>query len=390
MKSFSFQGEIPASKSMMNRALLLQSYQPGLQIVGNSNCDDVRHMKLALAAFIQKKNIPCGEAGTVIRFMGMRASREKGTFALLGSPRLLSRPQDELIYILNQLSVNVQLLNDQIIIHSEGWKKPMIPIRVHRETSSQFATALLLNSWKLPFDLEFEMKPGVSEGYWQMSVELAQKAGLVVQKKGDFWKVPAQQELQPHQIMMEPDYSSAFALAAAGALCGETVITNATATSFQPDYIFIDLLKKMNIPVELKDQQLKVRQAQEIKPLDISLHSSPDLFPVLSVLCAFSKGESILKGATHLAHKESHRVEKTAELLRLAGFYAKLRPDGLQIQGQGKGFKPQKFEFDPDQDHRMAMAAGILKLQGFDVKIHQPQVVSKSFPEFWRALGIQA
>lgn len=389
MKTFSFVGKIPASKSMMNRALLLQSYQPNIKIDGDSNCDDVRNMKMAIVAFIQKKPIPCGEAGTVLRFMAMRVSREPGLFKLTGSERLLKRPQSDLMFLLNQLTVNCQIMPHEVVIQSKGWQKPLVPMRINRDVSSQFATALLLNSWRLPYELKFEMKSGVSEGYWRMSVEMAQQAGMSVLQEGDFWRIPPNQEPHEVQLRMEPDYSSAFSIAAAGALCGETTITNAGKTSYQPDFRFIQILKQMGVSVEHTDSQLKIKRIGEMKPIDLDLSSSPDLFPVLAVLCSFAKGNSVLRGAPHLIHKESDRIQKTAELLKSAGLFVSMKSDGMAISGQGHESKPVKFLFDPDEDHRMAMAAGLLKLKGFEIQIKHPQVVNKSYPEFWQALGIQ-
>lgn len=389
MKPFRFQGDIPASKSMMNRALLVQSYFPQVQIHGNSNCDDVRHMKMAIASFIHKKEMNCGEAGTVIRFLTLRAAREKGLFKLTGSPRLLSRPQDDLAYLLGQLGVTCDLLPNQVVVSGQGWKKPLVPIKVHRQSSSQFATALLLNAWNLPFDLEFEMKPGVSEGYWYMSVEMARHFGMDIDHRGDLWKIPAGQVVKNFEFTAEPDYSSAFAIAAAAALAGETLITNSTEKSFQPDFQFISILKRMHVSVEQNAAALSIKKPQELKAIDVDLRSSPDLFPVLAVLCAFAKGESWLRGAPHLVHKESDRIAKTSELLRLAGFVASVKSDGLHIVGQADKFRPNSFQFDPDQDHRMAMAAGLMKLKGYDIHVQDPQVVSKSYPEFWQILGVK-
>lgn len=386
--SFLFKGDIPASKSLMNRALLQQSYFPKIQISGNSNCEDVRHMKSAIVSLIQKKEINCGEAGTVLRFMGFRCARETGTFTLKGSPRLFARPQRDLVFMLEQLSVGCKLLPEQILIHSEGWKEPLIPVRVNRESSSQFASSLLLNSWGLDFDLVFEMKSGVSEGYWEMSVKMAEILGMTIQKKGEFFTIPAGQTPNYFQLVMEPDYSSAFAIAAAGALKGESQITNATAQSTQPDFVFLSILQKMGVSVQNDGKVITIKKPKEMKPIEMDLGNSPDLFPVLAVLCAFAKGESKLVGAPHLAFKESNRLEKTAELLKKAGLACAVKKEGLFINGNGFESIPMKFSFDPDQDHRMAMAAGLLKLQGYDIQIQNPQVVNKSYPEFWKALGI--
>lgn len=385
----SFQVSIPASKSMMNRALLVQSFFPDLKIIGDSQCDDVKNMKRAVVSLIRKTDIDCGEAGTVLRFMGMRASREAGSFKLKGQPALMRRPHQELTYLLEQLSVSCEIQKDQIIISGQGWKKPLIPLRIHRETSSQFATGLLLSSWNLDFDLEFEMKGGLSQSYWEMSVLMAESLGMQIQRNNDFWKVPARQKITAPVLETEPDYSSAFAIAVAGALTGKTTILNAGEKSLQPDFIFIDILKKMGVSVQFSAGQLNIQMPAEIKPIDINLDNAPDLFPCLAVLCAFAKGESVLRGAAHLAFKESDRLAKTKELLEKAHILCSPKEKAFHIVGKGHAVKTTSFEFDPDHDHRMAFAAGLLKLKGFDIGVKNSHVVSKSFPEFWQVLGIQ-
>ncbi len=392
MKSFSFKGEIPASKSLLNRALLSQSYFPQIKISGNSHCDDVRHMKMAIAAMIQKKEIDCGEAGTVFRFMALRASRNPGVSVLTGSERLFSRPHADLYFLLEQLSVKNHVQGNKLIINSEGWKKPLVPLQVRREASSQFASGLILNSWNLPFDLEFEMKSGISEGYWEMSVRMAELLGMNLQKQEDRYRIPTNQAAHYFNLAIEPDYSSAFAVAAAGALSGQAVIENFTEESLQPDFCFVEILKKMGVAVTSAKSDtgltLTFVKPKELAPIEMDLSNSPDLFPVLAVLCAFAKGKSKLFGAPQLAHKESNRIEKTSELLRAAGFVCQIKNDGLLISGEGLGAHIGEINFNPDQDHRMAMAAGLIKLKGFKGKIATPEVVSKSYPEFWKVLGV--
>ena len=50
---------------------------------------------------------------------------------------------------------------------------------------------------------------------------------------------------------------------------------------------------------------------------------------------------------------------------------------------------PNRFSFNPDHDHRMAMAAAVLKLAGFTIDIQDADVVKKSYPGFWKDIGIQ-
>ncbi len=178
MSSFAFVGWIPASKSMMNRALLAQSYFPILKIEGESAADDVRLMKDAITALAESREIFCGAAGTVLRFMALRASRKAGRHVLRGDRRLFERPQDELIKILRQVGVNASLAPDSLIVEGSGWRLQGDTLLVPSDRSSQFASSVLLNAWDLPFDLFVSRGgAGVSEGYWKMSMRMAMDLG---------------------------------------------------------------------------------------------------------------------------------------------------------------------------------------------------------------------
>jgi 3-phosphoshikimate 1-carboxyvinyltransferase len=398
MGEFKFKGQLPASKSMMNRALLIQSYFPELKIEGSSDCDDVLHMQGALRTLLNhlkndSKNdltIECGEAGTVLRFMALRAAREVGTFHLRGSRRLFERPQQELLYILSQLGANAELTADSLTIHSEGWKRPMTHLAVHRQTSSQFATSLLLNSWKLPWPLKFEIPgAGVSEGYWIMSLKIAQQVGLRLTKKDSGFFMDSNQSATCDKIITELDLSSAFALSAAAVLAGEAVIENMTSPSLQPDHAYLDIFKKMGIPFKLSGAKFEVRKCLQFNAVQADVSSTPDLVPVLSVLCAFAKGRSVISGVENLENKESNRLKKTIELLSLAGIKVWEERNQLHIDGCEGQFEPKPFCFNPDQDHRMAMAAGLLMKKGFAIKLSDPGVVKKSYVQFWKDIGFR-
>jgi 3-phosphoshikimate 1-carboxyvinyltransferase len=291
---------------------------------------------------------------------------------------------------MKQLGVDGELGTASLNIYGKGWVKPQSPVLIHREQSSQFASSLLLNCWNLDFPVEFDLRgAGVSEGYWKMSVAVAEQLGMKIESNRSHFMVPAQQKVLAPQMTAEVDYSSAFAVAAAAALGGEAEILNCDPNTNQPDFIFIDALKKLGVPVSLQNHHLKVSKAKEMTGVEIDLSSAPDLFPILAVLCAFANKSSKLHGAPQLALKESNRIKKTYELLKAMGVQGQELPDGLLIQGLPADWKPDAFVFDPDQDHRMAMAAGLLKLRDFPVTILHPEVVAKSFPEFWKILGIR-
>ena len=372
----------------MNRALLCKSFFPHLQILGHSVCDDVVHMEKAIESFRKKEVIQCGDAGTVLRFMSLRVSRETGIWRLQGSTRLFQRPQEDLLFILNQLGVNATLLPNEIIIESQGWRKPLTPLLIHREKSSQFTTGVLLSCWDLPFSLDFELSPaGLHDSYWNMTLDFAKTMGLKYDTRGkDHFSVPAKQGLNIDRIQIEPDYSSMFSIAAVTALAGEARIQNVGESSIQPDYDFIRILKLLKVPILLQGSELGILKAPRIAPADLIMQNTPDLFPVLSMMLGFADGDSRLTGAPRLALKESDRVKKSAELLDLMGVQTEMVDHGLIIHGRGLKLRPRQFAFDPDKDHRMAMAAGILIRAGWPIQLSHPEVVEKSFPEFWSLL----
>jgi 3-phosphoshikimate 1-carboxyvinyltransferase len=395
MSRFEFAGPIPASKSILNRALIAQSYEQNFIIEGDSECDDVRAMKQGLKVFANIRSsqsqsaqvIHCSEAGTVLRFLIGRVSREKGLFRLTGSSRLLSRPHQEMAEILKQLGVPVKFQPDQIEIDSKGWQPRSDIIKISRRTSSQFASSILLNSWDLPFDLKLEIEAGVSDSYLELTFDLLKQWGLQIEKMSNHWIIPRAQKLKPQRFTAELDMSSAFPIAVLGALLGQSEIQNWSDRSSQPDQAFVEILQKMNVLVKLTSTGSLQIEKSQIHAADVDLSQTPDLFPVLAVLCSFAKGKSRLFGAPHLKFKESNRIEKTAQLLSLAGVVVQETDDGLIIEGERPRNIPKPFEFDPDEDHRMAMAAGVLRLMGYAVQILHPQVVSKSFPEFWNIIN---
>lgn len=391
MKKFKFRGTLPASKSIMNRLLILKSYQPELEIIGDSTCDDVQHMQKALQQLDEGMALDCGSAGTTFRFLALRVSRLKGENFLRASPRLLERPHEELLNLLTEFQVTYDMEPEGLFISSGGWRPKdmsgnLVTIAVDSSLSSQFASSVLLNCWGLPFDVKLVLTGSVvSIGYFGMTVEIVKQAGMRVEKKSDFeFLIPANQQITSPQMTVEPDLSSAFAIAALAAVAGEAEIQLFPSVSLQPDFAFVEILRQMDAEIHFKDGSLCVKKpSSPLKAIDVDLKNSPDLFPVLSAVCALADGESRLHGAPQLAVKESNRIEKSAELVRRMGRKVETGEDGMIIHGSSEHRFPWRAKFDPDQDHRLAMAAAIAMIVGAKIEVTDPDVVKKSYPEFW-------
>lgn len=390
MADFRFQGEIPGSKSVFNRALIVKSYFPELNLKGSSDCDDVRYMREGIQHINDHSHIDCGEGGTTFRFMALRVSRQAGKHKLEGSERLMLRPQKGLLDLIRQLGVQAKIENCELKIEGNGWMRPQSPIKVDTSESSQYASALVLNAWLLDFDLEFELiGDKVSESYFLLTLEMVRSLGMRVQKTDLGYLIPAGQKLNHFDWTVEPDLSSTFTMASAAALAGEVMVENFSLKSSQPDLIFVEIFKEMRVDFSVDANELHVKKSPHLKPVDWNLVQSPDLFPVLAVLCSWAEGVSKLYGAPHLTKKESNRIGKVAELLNLLKVRNEVLPDGMIIYGNSEQTLVKHVKFNPDKDHRMVMAAALMKLKGHDISIEEPDVINKSFPEFWTMIGIK-
>jgi 3-phosphoshikimate 1-carboxyvinyltransferase len=385
MDRFSFRGPISASKSILNRVLTIQSYEAGIEMTGTSLCDDVRLMQTAFKNFKSgERSFDCGHAGTVFRFLALRLSREPGEWMLLASPRLLSRPHAGLYQILDQLGVAYHLTPAGLAIQSRGWQ-PVEELIVDGHESSQFLSSLVLNSWKLPWELKISLKDKlVSRGYFELTKKLVQYFGMSLKQDADgTWMIPAEQKPTALPFAVEPDMSSCFAIAACAIFGGSCIIEDFPRESRQPDLAFRDFLKMMNVVWHQENGTLQVRKSSELKPLRVDVNNTPDVVPVLAVLLARAEGVSRLTGFEHLVHKESNRLQQVQDLLKLLGRHSEVKGHEFLIYGDEKPFTAEGV-FNPDEDHRMAMAAQVANFGGANLDITHKEVVAKSFPEFWQ------
>lgn len=399
---FSFVGPLPPSKSLLIRWHLLRLVQPALALPPLSRCDDVQVMAAACQALAHAPPHPpptqpqvlfCGEAGLVLRLLLAHVSRRGGSFLLTGSSRLLERPHAPLLSALALLGTHTQPILHQghpaLFVTGPGWHQAPPPqtISLQGSQSSQFASALVLNAWRLPFPLALDLGALPSAGYLQLSLDLAAALGLSVQApRPGHLLIPQDQLPQNTQLAppTEADVSSAFAIAALAAVAGSAHIVNFPLHSHQPDVAFLPILTRMGVPLSLDATGLHVQAPPRLLPIQASLGASPDLFPVLAMLCALADGTSSLTGAPQLRAKESDRIATTAALLRSLGRTVTEHDDGLTISGHPLHPHDTSLprSFDAQQDHRLVMAAAVARQAGFPLHIQGTAAVAKSFPEF--------
>lgn len=383
---------LPISKSWLNRALIIASFVDRplqenalLRDEISSEGDDTRHLRKALCDLRSgKTEFFIGESGTGFRFLLARLSRQRGRFLVRGSERLFSRPHATLLRALVRLGCKVTIGATGAEVIAAGWPDVDVEIEVDSTESSQFASALMLASVGFPNRLLLRTTgEEVSGGYRKMTHQMLDAVA------GDPSKILS---LRP-----EIDFSTAFTIAATALASGGS-FEFSIVESAQPDRRFVDLLKAMGASVEIRDERVVLRAPEgrgRWRAIDVDLGGAPDLFPCLAALAAVADGRSVLRGALHLRAKESDRIAGIERLLQTVGVVCIARPDGIEIEGLA-GKTPTVwserrdmgwgFEFDPERDHRLAFAAGVLAAAGVPIDITARGVVAKSFPQYWSLL----
>ena len=328
----------------------------------------------------------CRESATTLRFMATVCALVDGTSRLTCGPALSRRPVGPLLDGLRQLEVDCR---------SNGGFPPAVIKGIGRirggsaairgDISSQFVSAILLVSPLADRPVSLKLTtPLESRPYVSMTMDTQRRFGVEVQASGNMREFQVQRQIyNPTEFAVEGDWSSAAYLLAAGGLAGKVTVLGLKPKSLQADSAIIDILKKMGAQVDLKGTAVSVKSSS-LKGLEFDVSDCPDLFPVVSALCAVADGTSVLRGIRRLRYKESDRVMAMVEGLRNMGVKATRRGDGVTIVGT----TPRGGLIDPKNDHRIAMAFSVVGLvaEGETV-ILDADCVSKSYPGFWDAMG---
>ncbi len=382
-----FEGSTASSKSMMNRALILKSFSPDLNIQGFSRSQDVLNLEKSLQGIAAQNEFFVGDGGTSFRFLLARLSRRPGKYLIQGSLRLLSRPHQELFSILKEFGIHCEKKSNGIEVSGQGWSQPQSPVFLNCQESSQYLSALLLAAVDLDFDLKIAVTGEfVSESYFLMTLQMMKQVGIEAFWDGKNLLVPKGQKIKKNSIDIEPDLSSIFTLAAVAVFQGGACFKKFPQQSLQPDASMVGILQMMSCQVFFHGDDLFVLPPKNFsdagfKNIEVNLKQAPDLFPVLAALCVFADGVSVLRGAPQLRHKESDRIGKVADLLRKLSVEVTEHEDGISILGKGRNFSAGPITFDVDHDHRLAMMLAVLNSGGCQILANDPAVLEKSLPE---------
>jgi 3-phosphoshikimate 1-carboxyvinyltransferase len=152
--------------------------------------------------------------------------------------------------------------------------------------------------------------------------------------------------------------------------------------SFQADKKILDVLRLCGAKVTEHKDAVKVERSP-LHPFEFDANDCPDLFPPLVVLALNCNGTSVIKGAERLKHKESDRAQSLLEGFTRLGGKIDIKGDTMSIVGGSI----RGGDFDPRNDHRLAMAGAIAGLNSeLGVTIKDEHCVNKSYPNFFSEL----
>ncbi|ECR9007223.1 3-phosphoshikimate 1-carboxyvinyltransferase [Salmonella enterica] len=404
---------LPGSKSVSNRALLLAALACGKTVLTNLlDSDDVRHMLNALSALginytLSADRTRCditgnggalrapgalelflGNAGTAMRPLAAALCLGQNEIVLTGEPRMKERPIGHLVDSLRQGGANIDYLEQE--------NYPPLRLRggftggdieVDGSVSSQFLTALLMTAPLAPKDTIIRVKGElVSKPYIDITLNLMKTFGVEIANHHyqQFVVKGGQQYHSPGRYLVEGDASSASYFLAAGAIKGGTVkVTGIGRKSMQGDIRFADVLEKMGATITWGDDFIACTRG-ELHAIDMDMNHIPDAAMTIATTALFAKGTTTLRNIYNWRVKETDRLFAMATELRKVGAEVEEGHDYIRITPP---VKLQHADIGTYNDHRMAMCFSLVALSDTPVTILDPKCTAKTFPDYFEQLA---
>lgn len=392
--------KITGSKSETNRLLLLQALYPNLTLENTSNSDDSEVMLKALQnsqlLTPNSQLIDVHHAGTAMRFLTAYFSIQEGKEMILtGSSRMKERPIKILVDALNELGTEITYEENEGFppIRIKGKKITQNKVSLPANVSSQYISALLLIAPKLENGLVLTLEGEItSVPYIKMTLALLNEIGVMTSFENNVIKVnPTPNTQHPTPLTIESDWSSAsywYSIVALSEIGFQVTLSSYKKNSLQGDSALIEIYKDFGVETTFNsDNSITIFKTKncQLSIVNYQLNNCPDIAQTIAVT-SFGLGIACdLTGLHTLKIKETDRLEALKIELTKLGAEISVTNDSLHLKSSS-GIK-QNISISTYQDHRMAMAFAPLALK-VPITINQAEVVSKSYPDFWKDLEL--
>jgi 3-phosphoshikimate 1-carboxyvinyltransferase len=378
--------QVGGSKSVSNRLLLIRELcESSFSIKNLSTSADTFDMLRVLDT--KEEEWSLGEGGTTARFVLALAAFKPGNRVLSVSGSMATRPIEPLVKALITLGAQISYLKTegQFPVRVTGGNLTGGTIQVDGSLGSQFVSALLMIGPYLQDGLQITLSNDqTSISYIDLTVRIMEELGVKVDREGAVLSV-SPQAYSPRNITVSDDWSSAafwFGLAALSTEA-EFTIDGLKMESLQGDQIVTEMIKPFGVQTAPSVYGVHItRKGARAEQSEFDLSSTPDLLPVLAVVSAGTGVPVRFTGIDHVRHKESDRIHALTAELAKGGVQLEQDGTGWQVTGQWQG---EKLEIDTHNDHRIAMAFSLLGMIS-PITINDPEVVNKSYPNWWEEL----
>lgn len=394
--------QLPASKSISNRALIIHALSRGNSLPTNlSDCDDTQVMIRALAA-APGAEIDILAAGTAMRFLTAYLSVTPGTHVITGTQRMRQRPIRILVDALRRLGADITYVGEEGFppLRINGRPLQGAEIELAGNVSSQYISALLMIGAVLPGGLKLKLAGDiVSRPYIDLTLRLMHDFGAHACWLGEDCILVQPDGYRDVPFTVESDWSAASywyqMVALSGQASAEAPIPACVqlkglfAHSYQGDSRGADLFARLGVHTEFSDSGVCLtRQGAPARHLNANLVDIPDLAQTFVVTCCLLDIPFRFTGLQSLKIKETDRIAALQTELRKLGYVLHDEQDSiLSWDGERCPAEPSPV-IATYEDHRMAMAFAPASLVLPHIRIADPHVVSKSYLGYWDDLRL--
>ncbi len=405
----SYQAEIPGSKSITNRALLLASMADGESTLRHILfSDDSRAFldcleKLGYELSVDEKErivkikggLPCKKAqihvrsaGTTARFLTAFLAAAGGEYEILSSEQMAKRPMKPLCEALEKLGIEFAYYNREYFLPFQMKANGCMggTVDLFAEQSSQFLSALLMTGHLYEKGLTIcHTGTEIARSYIDMTIKMMEQFGGSVVRKGQTYYVYPTGPYQALDYRIEPDVSGAgYFFAMAVLTGGEVLVKDVHFDSLQGDIQFLEILKRLGANVTDTPEGVKVSGPENgcYSGIDVDMNDCSDQTMTMAALAVFAKSPTVIRNIGHIRLQESDRIHAIVTELTKLGILCEEGEDSITIHPG----EPKPAAIDTYHDHRMAMAFSLIGLRADGIVINDPGCTAKTFENYFELL----
>ncbi len=410
----SFTVEVPGSKSITNRALLLaamsrrtcrlngvlfsddsRAFLSCLEDLGFDLDTDENNKRVTIKGTggvipNRKASVNVGSAGTAARFLTVFLAFSGGTYSLDASEQMRKRPMEPLISDLRKVGVSINCTKEEghfpFVLSSE--RIHISEMTSNTDISSQFASALIMSAPLLNNGLTIKLSGSRTNGsYINITLKMMSQFGFKYSRTGDTISVMPGMGSDPESYEIEPDMSAACYFYAIAPICSRIIkVQGVHPDSMQGDCQFISILEKLGCKTKDEEDGLIVMPppSGSYPGINVDMKDFSDQTMTMAVTAAYATSPTEIKNVGHIRFQESDRLHAIiTELNRLGCKCSPTDNDtGIFIEpGPLHGADIETYE-----DHRMAMAFSLAGLKTPGVTILNPLCCRKTFEDFFDVL----